>query len=115
VLVIGFGWRDEGFDPGDRSAVERALRAFHPEAELVDWAHLDWLGDPASRGTWLTAPAGRPDRVAPARFAPVGRIVFAGSDVAHEQAGWFEGALRSGADAATTVRALVETDRVRAE
>jgi monoamine oxidase len=112
VLVIGFGWHDEGFDPGDRAAVERALRAFHPEAELVDWAHHDWLGDPASRGTWLTAPAGRPDLVAPARFAPVGRIVFAGSDVAREQAGWFEGALRSGSDAATTVRALVEADRM---
>ncbi|HEY3614720.1 MAG TPA: hypothetical protein VGK92_13480, partial [Gaiellales bacterium] len=32
--------------------------------------------------------------------APHGPIVFAGSDLAHEHAGWFEGALASGADAA---------------
>lgn len=103
VLVTGFGWQDESFDPGDRKAVQRALRAFYPGAELVDWAHHDWIGDAASRGTWLTAPAGRPELVDPGRFAPLGRIVFAGSDVAHEQAGWFEGALRSGAAAAVTV------------
>jgi monoamine oxidase len=107
VLVTGFGWQDERFDPADGSAVERALRAFYPGAELVDWAHHDWIGDAASRGTWLTAPAGRLELVDPDRFAPLGRIVFAGSDVAHEQAGWFEGALRSGAAAATAVRALL--------
>jgi monoamine oxidase len=33
--------------------------------------------------------------------------VFAGSDVAHEQAGWFEGALRSGAAAAAAVLSLL--------
>jgi monoamine oxidase len=108
VLVTGFGWQDERFDPADRRVVERALRAFYPEAELVDWAHHDWIGDAASRGTWLTAPAGRLELVDPDRFAPLGRIVFAGSDVAHEQAGWFEGALRSGSAAATAVRALLD-------
>jgi monoamine oxidase len=107
VLVTGFGWQDERFDPGDRAAVERALRAFHPGAELVDWAYHDWIGDPASRGTWLTAPAGRPELVGPDRFAPLGMIVFAGSDVAHEQAGWFEGALRSGTAAAAAVLSLL--------
>jgi monoamine oxidase len=105
VLVTGFGWQEAGFDPGDRIAVERALRAFFPEAELVDWAHHDWIADPASRGTWLTAPAGRVELVDPARFAPVGRLAFAGSDVAGEEAGWFEGALRSGAAAAAHVAA----------
>jgi monoamine oxidase len=107
VLVTGFGWQDDRFDASDRTAVELALRAFHPEAELVDWAYHDWIGDPASHGTWLTAPAGRLDLVDPRRFAPVGRVVFAGSDIADEHAGWFEGALASGAAAATTVRALV--------
>jgi monoamine oxidase len=107
VLVTGFGWQDDDFDPGERADVERALLAFHPQAELVDWRYHDWIADPAARGTWLTAPAGRLELVDPDRFAPVGRIVFAGSDVAHQQAGWFEGALRSGAAAASTVLDLV--------
>jgi len=70
----------------------------------VDWAQHDWIADPASRGTWLTAPAGRIDLVSPDRFDPVGRIAFAGSDMARQHAGWFEGALVSGAAAAAHVR-----------
>ena len=103
TLVIGFGWDDPEFDPGNRGHVERALAAFYPEGELVDWAHHDWITDPSSLGTWLTAPADRVDLVDPARFRPSGRLVFAGSDMAEEEAGWFEGALRSGARAAVDV------------
>lgn len=103
TLVIGFGWHDPQFDPADRDQVATSLRRFHPQAELVDLARHDWIADPYSRGTWLTAPAGRLDLVDPARFEPVDGLVFAGSDVAHEQAGWFEGALRSGAAAAAYV------------
>jgi nicotine dehydrogenase len=107
TLVIGFGWFDPSFDPASRAHVERALGAFYPEAELLDWTSHDWIGDPASRGTWLTAPAGRPELVDPERFRPFGRVAFAGSDVAHEQAGWFEGALRSGALAADHMHGLL--------
>lgn len=107
VLVTGFGWQDDRFDPAARRHVERALRAFHPDAELVDWAQHDWIADPASRGTWLTAPAGRIDLVSPDRFDPVGSIAFAGSDMARQHAGWFEGALLSGAAAAAQVRNLI--------
>jgi monoamine oxidase len=103
VLVTGFGWQDDRFDPDARQHVDHALRAFHPDAELVDWAQHDWIADPASRGTWLTAPAGRIDLVSPDRFDPVGRVAFAGSDMARRHAGWFEGALVSGAAAAAHV------------
>jgi monoamine oxidase len=103
AIVTGFGWHDPGFDPSDRAAVERALCAFFPEAALLGYEHHDWIGDPASRGTWLTAPAGRIDLVDPARFRPEGRLRFAGSDMASEHAGWFEGALRSGAVAAASL------------
>jgi monoamine oxidase len=100
AVVTGFGWQDERFDAGAQGDVHRALLAFHPGAQLVEHASHDWIADPAALGTWLTAPAGKVELVDPDRFAPVGRIVFAGSDVAQEQAGWFEGALRSGAAAA---------------
>jgi monoamine oxidase len=103
TLVIGFGWDDPGFDPTDREQVARALAAFYPEGQLVDWRHHDWIRDPRSHGTWLTAPADRVELVDPARFRPIGRLVFAGSDVAEQEAGWFEGALRSGGRAALDV------------
>lgn len=107
VRVTGFGWTVDGFDPDDRADVERALAAFFPEGELVEFTRHDWVGDERSLGTWLTAPAGRSDLVDPARFAPFGCVAFAGSDVAHEEAGWFEGALISGASAAAHVRSLL--------
>jgi monoamine oxidase len=107
TLVTGFGWQDSAFDPADRRHVERALGAFFPEAELVDWLSHDWIGDPASRGTWLTAPAGGTELVDPARFTPDGTLVLAGSDVSAEEAGWFEGALRSGARVARHIHALL--------
>jgi len=113
TIVTGFGWQDDGFDPASGAAVERALRTFFPEAELVDFAHHDWIADPSSRGTWLTAPAGNVELVDPARFTPAGRIVFAGSDVAHEEAGWFEGALRSGATAALQAAELLPQPAAR--
>ena len=91
-------------DPAAREQVERALPAFFPEAELVDWAHHDWNADPASRGTWLTAPAGRIDLVSPARFEPVGRIAFAGSDMAASTRAGSRVRCVSGAAAAAHVR-----------
>ena len=105
VRVTGFGWTVDGFDPGSRGDIERALHAFFPEGELVQFTHHDWVGDERSLGTWLTAPAGQVDLVDPARFAPFACAAFAGSDVAHEEAGWFEGALISGAAAAAHVHA----------
>ena len=107
TCVTGFGWADPAFEPGRRAHVERALDAFFPEAQLVDWQHHDWIGDHCSRGTWLTASAGHTELIDPARFTPTGRIVLAGSDMAAEEAGWFEGALRSGAAAATAAAALL--------
>lgn len=107
VRMTGFGWVDDGFAPSRRADVERALHAFFPEAELVAFTTHDWVGDEHSRGTWLTAPAGHSDLVDPGRFAPFACIAFAGSDVAHDQAGWFEGALLSGAAAAAHVHELL--------
>jgi monoamine oxidase len=100
VLLIGFGYEDPAFDPGSHADVERALRAFFPDAELVASDHHDWIGDPFSRGTWATATVGQADLLTAARFPPHGRIAFATSDVAPREAGWIEGALLSGAAAA---------------
>ncbi|MDP9258085.1 MAG: FAD-dependent oxidoreductase, partial [Actinomycetota bacterium] len=100
VLLIGFGYEDPGFDPGAHDDVERALRAFFPDAELVASDHHDWIADPFARGTWATATVGCAHLLTAERFPPYGKVAFATSDVAADEAGWIEGALLSGAAAA---------------
>ena len=58
VLLLGFGYEHPAFDPAAQADVERALRAFFPDAELVAADRHDWIGDPFSRGTWATATVG---------------------------------------------------------
>jgi monoamine oxidase len=99
-LLLGFGYDDGAFDPGQRAAVERALAAFFPEADLVAFDHHDWNADPYSLGTWATAGAGSAELLTAERFPPCGRVAFATSDVAPREAGWIEGALLAGAAAA---------------
>jgi monoamine oxidase len=106
TLVVGFGWPIDGFDPADGADVERALRHFFPDAALAAHTTHDWLTDPASLGTWSTPKAGQSHRLIADTWAPTGRLVFATSDVSAEHAGWFEGALVSGRDAARAVLAL---------
>ena len=100
VLLLGFGYEHPAFDPAAHADVERALRAFFPDAELVASDGHDWIGDPFSRGTWATATVGCAELLSAERFPPFGRIAFATSDVAAEEPGWIEGALRAGAAAA---------------
>lgn len=96
-LLVGFANRDVE-DPG------AAVREFAPGVRILAADHHDWLNDPWSRGTWLTS---RPGWTAggslPALGSPHGRIVFAGSDVASEHAGWIAGAIASGRAAARSV------------
>ncbi len=103
VLALGFGYETGAFDPGSRTAISEALAAFWPEATLVAAAGHDWNADAFSRGTWLTE---IPGRLLPPAAGPVPgrRIILAGADVARREAGWIEGALLSGAEAAAAVR-----------
>ena len=57
-------------------------------------------------GTWVAALAGHEAGLDAANWQPEGRIAFASSDYAREQAGWFEGAVIAGEDAADAVLKL---------
>lgn len=106
VLALGFGHEARGFAPSEVGGARAALRAFWPEAELIAHAWHDWNADPFARGTWLTEFPGRPLPAVGGRV--VGRrVLLAGSDVARREAGWIEGALLSGAEAAGAAAACV--------
>jgi monoamine oxidase len=99
--LVGFGARVPDFDPDDRAAVARAVRAYFPEASLIDSEWHDWNTDPYARGTWRTAlPGHRPHDTANDPDSP---LQFAGADIGRRAQGWIEGALSSGAEAAANL------------
>src|SRR3954453_15743429 len=106
-LFMGFSVQDR-VDLDDAAAVTAAVRAHVPEADVVQTAGHDWVTDPFSKGTWLAVP---PRGFSGGTFEqlrePEGRLLFAGSDIAGEGAGWIEGAVGSGREAAAAAAALL--------
>jgi monoamine oxidase len=99
-LFMGFSSQDR-VDLGDHDAVTSAVHAHLPEADVITTAGHDWVTDPYSKGTWLSVPpTWFSDGTFDALREPEGRVLFAGSDIAAEGAGWIEGAVGSGRAAA---------------
>ena len=106
-LFMGFSVQQR-VDLSDHEAVAAAVRAHLPEATVATTAGHDWVGDRFSRGTWLsTPPTWFSDGTFEALAVPEGRLAFAGSDIAVEGAGWIEGAIGSGVDAAAHVHGIL--------
>ena len=105
-LVTGFsGTRAIRAD--DRDGVERGIRDYFPDAKVRVADGHDWVADPYSKGTWFAPKPGWYAGDASSRRSPEGRIAFAGSDIAAEGAGWIEGAIRTGHDAAADVARIL--------
>ena len=104
-LVVGFSGVG-GIDPSDPAAVGVALRAYLPDSEVLTSDGHDWVADPYSKGTWFAAPPGWEIGDAEGQSAPEGRLAFAGGDIAPVGAGWIEGAIVSGGDAARRLLSL---------
>ena len=100
VMIIGFGLQLNDAEPGNEQWVREQFRRLAPNAEFLTYDWHDWINDPWARGTWVSAPADMVEAFEPGAWQPVGRVAFASSDYAPEQAGWFEGAVRSGEAAA---------------
>jgi monoamine oxidase len=98
-LLVGFANVDV-LDP------EAAVSDYAPGARVLTVDSHDWVGDPWSRGTWLTSRPGWKTTGVFRHFAePHGRVVFTGSDVAEVHNGWIAGAIASGSSAARRVLA----------
>lgn len=103
TFMVGFALPDD-LDPRDAAAVADAVHEFLPDVEVVRTDFHDWNADPFSQGTWMAYRPGQIMRNTPGFLDAHGRVVFAGSDVAHGWAGWIDGAIESGARAAAQVR-----------
>ncbi|MDV3126023.1 FAD-dependent oxidoreductase [Mycobacterium sp. 21AC1] len=107
-LVVGFSTQERPLDILDHDDMEAAFRRYVPDAGVLKVDGHDWLADPYAKGTWCAAPAGLLSKYASALEATEGRLVFAGSDIAHAFRGWMEGAVVSGAAAATRLSAILD-------
>ncbi|MBG1233240.1 flavin monoamine oxidase family protein [Aestuariivirga litoralis] len=103
VMLIGFGLQLNDANPGDADWVRGQLQKLAPNAEFISYDWHDWVSDPYARGTWVAMPADLGPAFEPAAWQPFGRLAFASSDYAPDQAGWFEGAVKSGEAAADWV------------
>lgn len=106
-------WDDEGtvlvaynldgsLDIDDREAVERALRPWFA-LRVTGTAGHDWTRDPVARGTWGMLRPGQLTTSLASAHEPHGRVHFAGSDLARGWAGFIDGAIESGMEAARGV------------
>ncbi|MGV9796796.1 flavin monoamine oxidase family protein [Mycobacterium sp. NPDC003449] len=109
-LVVGFSTQERPLDIVDRDDMETAFRRYVPDAGVLKVDGHDWLADPYAKGTWCAAPAGLLSKYASALEATEGRLVFAGSDIAHAFRGWMEGAVLTGATAANRLSAILAQD-----
>ncbi|WP_280218174.1 flavin monoamine oxidase family protein [Nocardia neocaledoniensis] len=110
TLVVCFCGDATAIDPTDRGAVERALRFFVPDLEVLDVACHDWVSDPYSQGTWVHHRPGYLTQAAPLLRRPHGRIHFAGGDLAALGVGGIDGAIETGARAARDVVQALRMD-----
>lgn len=103
TLLVGFGVAADGWTPSMPRDAEIAMARFFPEAKIlaVDWH--DWIADPHSLGTWVSAIAGSEALFDYENWRAEGRLAFASSDFAPAHAGWFEGAVTSGEAAADEI------------
>jgi monoamine oxidase len=106
-LIVGFSTQERPLDILDRDDVEGAFQKYVPQARVLKVDGHDWFTDPYSKGTWCTPPAGLLSKYASALEATEGRVVFAGSDIAHAFRGWMEGAVATGGTAATRISAIL--------
>ena len=106
-LFMGFSVQDR-VDLADQGAVAAAVRAHLPDVDVVATDGHDWVADPYSKGAWLAIPPGWfSDGTFEQLEMPEGRVAFAGSDIASEGAGWIEGAIGSGRQAAAAIASLL--------
>ncbi|WP_017974550.1 flavin monoamine oxidase family protein [Actinopolyspora halophila] len=103
VVLVCFAPEDGRVDGADPHDVQRAVREFAPDAEVVDVATHDWVGDEFSKGTWATFRAGQFAEYEISVAEPEGRVHFGGSHTARRWRAFIDGAIESGERAAAEI------------
>lgn len=110
TIIVCFGSDASAIDGHSPDAVQRALRIFVPDIEVVDTACYDWTADEFSQGAWAHHRPGNLTQAVPLMREPHGRIHFAGGDIAATSVGSIDGALESGTAVARSIGAALAGD-----
>jgi monoamine oxidase len=105
-LVVGYGLDADRIDTDDPAALERAVRAFLPEASVVESCGHDWRNDPWARETWAVFKPGQIKNYEHNICEPEGRLFIAGSATARRWPGFIDGAIESGGRVANEVAGM---------
>ncbi|MFC9359234.1 flavin monoamine oxidase family protein [Rhodococcus sp. NPDC057014] len=113
-VLIGFGAEGvQHMDLTDNGQVEKAVRAYFPQAEVLAVEAHNWNDDPLFDGTWRIDPGGAALPFLTAMNQHEGRIVFAGTDIDDSVwRTWIEGALNSAKQAVSQVAIQLRQDDV---
>jgi monoamine oxidase len=95
-LLIGFGADAGRLDANDSAAVQKAIRTWLPDAEVVDSIGHDWVSDEFSRQTWPMLKPNQLTRYLRELQRPEDSVFLAGSDYANGWMGFIDGAIESG-------------------
>ena len=95
-LILGFGPDAGQLDTNDPAAVQKAIRAWLPEAEIVESIGHDWVSDEFSRQTWPMLKPNQLTRYLRELQRPEDGVFLAGSDYANGWMGFIDGAIESG-------------------
>jgi monoamine oxidase len=95
-LLIGFGADAGCLDANDSAAVQKAIRTWLPDAEVVDSIGHDWVSDEFSQETWPMLKPNQLTRYLRELQRPEDSVFLAGSDYANGWMGFIDGAIESG-------------------
>ncbi|MCC7463174.1 MAG: FAD-dependent oxidoreductase [Gammaproteobacteria bacterium] len=104
-LAVGFGPDPKLLDINDSEAVQRAVEAYLPGAEVLDSAGYEWAADPYALSTWCMYRPGFFTKYFRELQRPEGGIHFAGSDIASGWRGFIDGAIETGVMSARRIDA----------
>ncbi|KAJ5526038.1 hypothetical protein N7494_012688 [Penicillium frequentans] len=103
TLVFCMCCDDAAIRAKDSQGVQDVLRMFIPGIEVVDIAYHSWATDEFAKGGWMMNRPGFFTTGAVDLRKPHGNIQFAGGDISDSEPGSIEGAMSSGAQAASNV------------
>lgn len=113
TFVVGDRYRDwRSMSEGDRRAAVLSDLAIYFGDEALSpstYDEVDWPSDPWAGGGYAAfMPPGVWTSFGEALTAPVGRIYWAGTEIADRWPGFFDGAVRTGEAAAEVIKTLLQ-------
>lgn len=105
AVLVSFGADATRLDPNSVDEVQRALKVWRDDLEVLEVASHDWNNDPFAKETWLIQRPGAYSASQTELQRPEGTVRLASSDIANLWAGFFDGAIESGLRTARAIAA----------